>query len=116
MGFIKYISKFEDREIQIIIDLKRKGRSLDENAYYWAVPVRMLADEMGLLDGQIHEMLKLMFLKVGFTYKGKRYEVARSTTQLSTREFEDYMERIRMWAGQELGCYIPLPGEVSISV
>ena len=114
VDFAKYTAKFEGKNIRIAVELRKKDRTLKENAYYWAVIVRMIADEMGLLDDQVHEMLKMMFLKVGVEHKGKRYEVARSTTQLSTVQFENYCERIRMWASNELGCVIPLPGEIII--
>lgn len=38
-------------------------------------------------------------------------EYARSTTELSTIEFEKYLEDIRRWASMKLSCYIPLPNE-----
>jgi len=43
-----------------------------------------------------------------------RYKYVRSTTSLSTVEWEDYMSKIRMWASSEHECYIPKPNQVDI--
>lgn len=115
-SFISYIQKFNEKDIKLNIQLDKKDRSNSQNAYMWGVLIRMIADEMGMTDDATHEMLKMMFLKVGYEHKGKRYEYARSTTSLSTIEFEDYCERIRLFASSELGLIIPLPGEVLINL
>jgi len=36
---------------------------------------------------------------------------SRSTTQLDTKEFEEYMEKLRHFASVELACWIPEPNE-----
>lgn len=45
--------------------------------------------------------------------KGRLYP--ESTAELSTKEFEEYLEKIRQWASdpdEGVNCYIPLPNEV----
>lgn len=78
----------------------------------WGVVVKMLSDEMGLIPEETHELLKGMFLKKGVEVGGKRYEIVKSTASLSIEEFEEYLEKIRLWAAVELNCEIPLPNEI----
>lgn len=116
---------FEGKKGILIARPYRKPRSTgqedetgNQNGYYWAVIVRMLAAEMGMFDHEVHDMLRHKFLLVGKERDGRRWEVARSTADLSTVEFEDYCSKIRMWAGTpdeicENGLLIPLPNEVA---
>jgi len=52
-----------------------------------------------------------MFLKSFKEVNGKEMEYVRSTTKLNTTAFEEYLEKIRLWASMELNCLIPLPNE-----
>ena len=36
----------------------------------------------------------------------------KSTADLSTKEFSDYVDSVKRWASEKLGCYIPDAGEV----
>ncbi len=74
--------------------------------------VAMVAEEMGLIPDEAHDYLKCLFLKRGVKVKGKRYEIIKSTSLLSTEEFEAYAEKCRQWASAELNVYIPLPNEI----
>jgi len=38
-------------------------------------------------------------------------EIRKSTSTLTTVEFEKFMEEVKRWAMKELGCYIPDPNE-----
>ena len=60
----------------------------------------MISEETGNEPEETHELLKLRFLKP----IGKR-----NTTELTTVEFNTYIEKIQRWAAQELGCVIPDP-------
>ncbi len=57
-----------------------------------------------------------MFLKGWKTLKTrkgeyKEAEYARSTTELDTKSFEEYMTQVREWASIEISCWIPEPNE-----
>jgi len=54
---------------------------------------------------ETHEALKMKFL---LDRRGK-IPTVRSTTVLSTKEFEDYLEDVRMWASKFLNISIPNP-------
>jgi hypothetical protein len=90
---------------------QRSKRSIKENSYYWGVVVEILRDYFGYETyeaEEVHDGLKLKFLRI---HEGEALETVRSTTKLSTVEFEDYLEKIRRWASKEHNCYIPLPNE-----
>jgi len=121
--FHGYIKSLPDGEYTITVKKRGRPRSDNQNAYYWGVVIGMLAEEFAgdrssdMLD-QIHNAMRNKFLKRVYTKlnKDKRIQVetARSTTELSTVDFEEYMKLIRTWASEELGVYIPLPNEAEM--
>lgn len=59
----------------------------------------------------MHEILKWFNNShMVIEHKGHRIEVANSTADLTTSEFESYLSRCREWASAE-GVWIPLPNE-----
>ena len=72
--------------------------------------LEILSDTMGMFPDEVHEFLKWKFLRKSV---GK-YETTRSTTSLTTAEFEDYLSKVRMWANMELQCWIPEPNEEEV--
>lgn len=96
----------------------RKVRSLQQNSYYWGVVCDMVYE--GLRDAgydevktaeDAHEIMKLLFLKkdVVSTSTGEILAGATSTTELTTLEFAEYIEKVRMWAAEYLNINIPDP-------
>ncbi len=108
-----WIGQFEGQEVMVSAEKPKKSRSQKQNSYYWSVIIELLTDAMGLMPEEVHEVLKSKFLIKGLTDKnGKNYEVSKSTADLTSGEFEDYLSKCRMWAAQELNTVIPLPREV----
>ena len=88
--FKSYLKKQKDGMIVIEVTKKKKLRSLNENAYYWGVVIKILSDEFGYFPEQMHEALKIEFLGV----KDKNgLIILKSTTKLSTSEFEAYLRK-----------------------
>lgn len=97
----------------------RRRRSLPQNAYYWGVVVDMVKD--GLIDNgyqgitaeDAHELIKSMFLKKQIVSEqtGEVLEFYRSTAELTTWEFSQFIDQIAQWAAEYLGIAIPLPNE-----
>lgn len=102
------VKKLNNSEVWVSIAKKTKIRSNNQNRYYWGVVVFILAKELGYLAEEIHDALKFKFL----LEKAEKIEVPRSTTELSTIEFENFLSTVRMWASSELNIYIPEPNEV----
>lgn len=105
----KYLRGIEGK-VSIIIKRYRDrlDRSNNQNKYYWSVPVDLIAEYTGYTPDETHEALRMMFLR---KYDDRIMPSIRSTTELSTVEFEDYMKQIRQWASMDLQLYIPLPNE-----
>ena len=78
------------------IELKPTGvRSGQQNNYYWGI-IRILADELGYTEQEMHH-----------TVKG-HFEVE-STKNLTSKEFADLIERIIRWSAMELNIVIHDP-------
>jgi len=107
-AYRKYIENFKGSPVQIVISKVRRDRSGNQNRYYHGVVIKLLCDYSGDDPDSMHDTMRMMFLKVP-TALG--FETIRSTKDLSTVEFEEYLEKIRVWAAVNLSVYIPLPNE-----
>ena len=105
--------------IEMTIREEGKNRSLNQNAYYWGVIIKMIADHAGYSSREeiesVHYELARMFLTcTKHCMGGKDIEVIRSTADLSTVEAEEYYSKIRMWAAIAIPLDIPEPNECEI--
>ena len=108
-----FLTKHEGQDVRVTFSQPAKSRSPKQNKYYHAVVVDMIAAETGHSQEEVHELMKSMFLPRSFvTLAGKEVEIAKSTTSLSTQEFEEYQDRIRAFAATDLNMTIPLPNEI----
>lgn len=93
-------------------------RTMAQNAFYWAVPVQMLAAifvESGQSDSQAeaseaaHEHLKEKFLiRMKLNPKtGEAVRIAGSSKRLSVSAFIHYIEQCLVYLQTEWGCEIP---------
>jgi len=99
----------------------RKRRSNKQNAYYHAIVCSMVAEglrENGyreVTDSEIaHKILSGRFLKRRLIDEDTGEvlsEWTESTTKLSTKEFEEYLDQCRQFAAEYLGIPIPLPNQ-----
>ena len=107
--FKENLINFEGKHVWLTIDKFFNQRTLPQNRYYFGVIVTILADYFGYTRDEMHEALKWEFDRIREEGKPDR---VKSTTELSTTEFEDRNERIRQWAMLEYGVNIPLPHEI----
>lgn len=129
------VKNFVDKEIEITIKELKNLRSYSQNAYYWGVVIKMIADHVGDDKDAIHEfckqefgMKKVLTVKLGtltdvlskiresLGYESLEIEqsVPLSTTRYNTKQFEEYLDKVRWWALDFHGLHIPLPNEVDI--
>lgn len=112
------LKSLEGKFAKITIKERKKNRSLSQNAFYWGVIVPEIVNLLNVYGNnvdaeQVHDFLKA---EVGrLTQKvvlpdGEVKAVSGTTTELSTVEFEDYITKIRAWAGG-FGVIIPMPNE-----
>ena len=111
--FILWLAKLEGKEIELRVDKYKEKRTLAQNRYYWII-CTIVAEETGHDPEEIHQIFKSMFLKTWTKLKHKRIQRIQSTTELDTKEFTDYVDKCSRFAGQELGIFIPLPGEIDL--
>jgi|SRR5688572_24285161 len=94
-----------------VVEIHRAAskRSLNQNRYYWGVIIDLFAQNTGYTKDEAHQELAGMFLK----YESHGKPFVRSTTSLTTLEFEQYADKCRQWMGEMLGIHVPLPNEVT---
>lgn len=117
---------FEGKEIEVIFRRKRKRRSSQQNRFYWSVVIPEIVRGMidlgneALQQGNtehgelVHEYLKHNLLDNGEEVQGVEGIIIKlppSTTKCTTVDFMDFIERVRMWAADNLGLAIPEPNE-----
>ena len=108
----------EGKRVEFQVKRWRKNRTTNQNAYYWAVIVPLIAEAMGEDDSETtHEVLKyecnyeMRTIGKGSERREIRYPL--STAELDTAAFEAYTERCRRFASGFFSLYIPLPNEVA---
>ena len=123
-AFDMHLVPLEGKEMHLILKRITKDRSRQEEKFYHAVVVRMVAEEMSIVDQEAHELLKKMFLVTeARTPSGLRYNRVLSTTELNDRAYRKFWEDCIRWAAlptkeeglnpdSGLGLYIPYPNEV----
>ena len=104
-AFNQALGAFEGKQLTVTLERKRSIRSRNQNDWYWSVVIGLLAEHCGYEPDELHEALKWRFLKI---HSDKGLEMCRSTTDLSTVEFTQYVDRVRQLAA-EMGCVIPDP-------
>ena len=107
-SFDNYLLSLENMFVDIVIKKRRKDRSNQQNRDMWGVVYKIISETTGHTEDEIHDSMRAMFLMDNL---GK-FPIMRSSTSLTTAEMEEYLEKIRQWAAQELSCIIPLPNEV----
>lgn len=110
----QYLRSLRGQAVEVVVRKPCKQRSHDQNAWLWGVALPLLADELGYRSDEI-ELLHYSLLAecFGTTYDTKfgREWPSLTSSQLSTRQFSDYMEWLVVWAATEHGVVVPLPGE-----
>lgn len=86
---------------------RKHARTLPQNSYLWGVVYPLLAEETGYDVEELHEACKFRFLRDRENEKDDLVRI-KSTTDLTTTEFSEYVENVRRLAA-ELGVVIPDP-------
>lgn len=97
--------------IEVIIRKPRKERSTDQNKYYWGVVIDIISDMTGFSPQEAHDCMRMKFLTSMVEVENASLPRAKSTTELTTVEFMDYVAQIQQFAAEFLGVYIPDPNE-----
>lgn len=119
-----YKIPYYDKHMVLILKPPTKERSRQEEKFYWAVVVAMVAESMQIGRDEAHKMLAEMFLRVEeVSPTGVRYRRILSTTELGDKAYREYWEKCIHWAAlptrddglsplSGLELVIPFPNEV----
>jgi len=110
------LADFEGKEVSITIQRKKKTRSTQQNRYYWSCVVYIVRDclrDVGhrLTIEETHLLLRTKFLSVPLLLNdsGEFIEHIKSTTELSTIDFSNYISDICSWVYEMFNVNIPEP-------
>ncbi len=108
-----HLCTLEGKECEFIARKKTNQKSRKEEKYYWAVVVKMIADECGYTSEKAHGVLQYKFFRYK-DEKGNYYIKSTKLNQWITQNWEAKMSEIRQWASEFLGIFIPKPNEVEM--
>lgn len=104
--FVRSFVQYEGKRVTVTVGRYRKPRSKEENNFFHGVVLPLLSEASGYDTTEIKGIVKFRF--------GIKH-----TSELSTVEFENFVEIVRWWAvapieegGSGLDCIIPLPEQV----
>ncbi len=100
----RYLLTLDGSKCEIVVKKFRKKRTSPQNAYYWGVVIDILGKHFGYTPDEMHEAIKIEFLSI--SHEGKP-DTARSTKSLTTQEFNELIEIIKVWAATKFGVFIP---------
>jgi hypothetical protein len=110
------LKHFAGKDVTIVVERKKKQRSLSQNAFHFAVVIPLLKDAFyneGSIytNVQVHEILKGLFLKVDEPIGNDGLFVTRikSSTELTTSQWMDFNTQITIWAAEFFKVVIPAP-------
>jgi hypothetical protein len=112
-GFRRAVRTFAGTSVDLVLRRHAKHRSDRQSRYYFGVVVAMLAEHLGYTRDEMHDALKLRFLRLEDA--DHPLPTVRSTASLTSAEFERYLEDVRIFAASTLGVIIPLPNEAETS-
>ena len=113
------LETFEGQEVILTIQKAKKRRSNPQNSFYHGVVIpimqQCLKDAGYLMTNEsVHDMLKLRFLKESILVNegtGEYIERIKSTTELTTTQFAEYVLDIQKFAVEYFNVQIPNPNE-----
>jgi hypothetical protein len=110
------LKEFEGKEVTITIAKKKKSRSTQQNRYYWGALLPIVRDvfrEAGhsVTIEETHLMLRAKFLNepLPLGEDGEFIDHIKSTSALTTTQFNEYIDDIRGMIFEYFNIDIPLP-------
>jgi len=99
--FKQDLVKLENKEVEI----RELGseRTSQQNRYAWGIIYKLISDHTGYTPEEVHQVFKERFL----TYSKDGFKFTKSTTELTTKEFGEYLDKVIFYAQSELGIIIP---------
>lgn len=98
--FRDFLEKYEGESLWLELTAQKQTRTARQNRFYW-VYLEKIAQVSGHLPEELHNTFKHAFLQKQTVQgmNGKTFQEAPSTTQLSKKEFSDYIKKIEIKTG-----------------
>jgi hypothetical protein len=102
-----------NRKWRIEIAEYRQRRSLDQNAYIHAVPLKIISEHTGYSMDEIKEYLCGEFTgwEEHEVFGKKKVRPRLTTSQMNTKQMTDFIEWMQWFASSTLNLRIPSPNE-----
>lgn len=98
-----------EKKAKIDLTEHKSKRSTKQNSLYW-MWLTCIQDETGNDKNELHKYFASKFLGVEeVEVFGVKQMKIKSTPDNDTKEFTDYLEKIRHFASEEQSIYLPLP-------
>lgn len=111
--FKTYLLTLKDGQYIFSLKKAKKKRSLPQNAYYRGVVVPIIGNHLGYEAEEMHRAIAMKFLIV-HNDDPKKPPTVRSTADLSTVEFNEFLEKVVRWAAIEFSVVVPDPSEIDL--
>lgn len=107
---VEAVSKITETPLMCVEIKEYKGkRTALQNAYYWSV-MKLLSEHTGYEDDELHALFKDKFLhKEPVRVLGEYVKTDTTTTNMSKKEFSEYMEKIAVFCAMQLDFAVPPP-------
>lgn len=110
----KALEKFEGLTVLCEVIKWYPKRSLQSNKYYWAILnqlVEATSEHTGYTKDELHQSFKEMFLNTEFTnvLTGESKTRTKSTTELNSKDFSEYLEKVKLFCAEKFGIEILEP-------
>jgi hypothetical protein len=109
-AFLRYLRQFQGDEVALTVKKHRHSRSLQANAYYFGVVVKLLSEWSGYELDEMHECLAMRFLRIEddpITGAPRR----KRTPKCNSAEFAEFVDQCIRFAAEQ-GVVIPEPHHV----
>lgn len=105
-----YLVSLGKQPVDVVVRTWRKPRSIQQNKFLWAVPYQLLSEATGYTREEVHDSMRMLFLKD----EDRAIPTLKSTTSLTTIEMNEYWAKMQQFAAEKLNCIIPDPNEIEI--
>jgi len=109
---------FKGDRVEVIIQKAKRKRSSKQNQYLHGVVIPMITDRIKFLgtritQAKVKELLKFELLKdeLPIGSDGKFITTIKGTSELTTIEFNEFIDNCVIWASETLDIQIPMPKE-----
>ena len=105
------LASLEGKRVEVIVRKETKTRTSQQNRYLFGVVYAIISDCTGYDPEQVHDAMKVKFAS---KHLDNGLVITERTSKMTTERMTQYIDDIKRWAAEFLGCYIPDAGEVAL--